>query len=193
MDGANLPIFFGARSIGPPAGEPLDVPKGGGDGGRRARGGDGGRGVVWAKSVPARKASGEERSEKSGGHGGRVFRAAAEAKRRNVQRRTARNVQRANESEHRDLSAADDLAQLLERGLLGFCVVVVTPGNDFEHLSSDIAFPFPDGIETAQRRSSFRGRPFRAPAASRPNSSRRHEAIVRCFRKHRSESARRRR
>ena len=34
MDGANLPILFGARRIGPPAGEPLNVPKGGGDGGR---------------------------------------------------------------------------------------------------------------------------------------------------------------
>ena len=31
MDGPNLPIFFGARSIGPAAGEPLDIPKGGRD------------------------------------------------------------------------------------------------------------------------------------------------------------------
>src|SRR6267143_1075567 len=56
------------------------------------------------------------------------------------------NVQRRAEKR---LSAVDDPAQLREGGLLGRGVVVVTPGNDFEHLSSHIAFSFPDSIETA--------------------------------------------
>jgi hypothetical protein len=42
------------------------------------------------------------------------------------------------------------IAKLFERGSLCFLVVVVTPGHDFEHLSSHISLPFPGSIETAQ-------------------------------------------
>ena len=57
MDCANLPIFFGARSVGPPAGKPLDVPKGGGDGGRRT---DAGATAERARSCLGGESSGEE-------------------------------------------------------------------------------------------------------------------------------------
>ena len=56
MDGADLPIFFGAGSVWAPAGEPLDIPEGDGDGGR-------GSGRLW-RCIPLRE-------EKAGDEGER--------------------------------------------------------------------------------------------------------------------------
>ena len=74
MDRTNLPIFFGARSIGTPAGEPLDVPKSGGD--RDGRTNRGWRYRGWGSGLGAESANeesgGKQSREKSGEHGGRV-------------------------------------------------------------------------------------------------------------------------
>jgi hypothetical protein len=74
MDGANLPILFGARRVGPPAGKPLDVPKGGGDGGRGIGGRRrrGWRGCLGGE-VAGEEGDDEESQEKAGGHGGKIF------------------------------------------------------------------------------------------------------------------------
>ena len=51
------------------------------------------------------------------------------------------------EMQTRGLASMNDLAQFCYRGSLGFFIVIITPRDNFEHLRSDIAFPFSDSIE----------------------------------------------
>jgi hypothetical protein len=74
VDGANLPIFFGPRSIGPPARKPLNIPKGGGEGGReiagasRRGGKGGGRRTCRSGEGTGEEDGCEEEGAESGGH-----------------------------------------------------------------------------------------------------------------------------
>ena len=105
-------------------------------------------------------------------------------------RSTSLRVNSAHDPPNERLAAADDFAQLRERGLLGFCIVVVTPGNDFEHLSSQMSLPF----RTASRRPkalSFSWSTIPGSGGVQyPNNSKKLKRPSVAFLKHRSESAR---
>src|SRR3954447_20008541 len=68
---------------------------------------------------------------------------------RNCSRRPAGGASAKSESE-RALARLDDLAQLLDGGSFGFRVIVVAPGDEFQHLGTDVALAALHGIEAAQ-------------------------------------------
>src|SRR5213082_3466535 len=70
MDCANLAILFVARCVGPPAGKPLDVPKGRRDSGRRIDKGNrwGGSGSYLRAESAGKESDQQQWRKKSGGH-----------------------------------------------------------------------------------------------------------------------------
>src|SRR5450755_3812837 len=105
-------------------------------------------GLVSAQRVPARSAV-SALKKRPAKYLRFIPRGYSEPQRKRSKKRPTANVQRSMKKRVQQLSAPDDLTQLLERGSLGFFIIVITPGNDFEHLSSHISLPFPDSIETA--------------------------------------------